>query len=196
MKTQQPSAHQYPPVASYIVGPDDLRYADLVRRGFNKQFAGKPDYVRLVGSSQQIVGAVQDTMRDQRRVVVRSGGHCLEGFVSEPAVRVVIDTSLITNISYNPDMNAFAVESGAILGEMYRKLHPGWRLNTLLAALKADLYWCDEPLPSRVRIATLLKHAGLTRHYQPYHDLIQMPRVPLISPHQEWQMDEASTLCG
>jgi transposase InsO family protein len=70
-----------------------------------------------------------------------------------------------------------------------RKLHPGWGPNTLLAALKTDPSWRDQPLPSRARIATLLKQAGLTRRYQPHHDLIQLPRVPLSSPHQEWQMD-------
>ncbi len=70
-----------------------------------------------------------------------------------------------------------------------RKHHPGWGPNTLLAALKTDSYWRDQPLPSRARIATLLKQAGLTRRYQPHHDLIQPPRVPLSSPHQEWQMD-------
>lgn len=75
-----------------------------------------------------------------------------------------------------------------------RKLHPGWGPATLLAALKTDAYWRDEPLPSRARIATLLKHAGLTRRYQPHHDLIQPPRVPLISPHQEWQMDAQGIL--
>jgi transposase len=70
-----------------------------------------------------------------------------------------------------------------------RHLHPGWGPTTLGIALKADERWRDQPLPSRARIATLLKHAGLTRRYQPHHDLIQPPRVPLISPHQEWQMD-------
>jgi hypothetical protein len=30
------------------IGPDDPRHAALVGRGFNKRFAGKPDYVRLV----------------------------------------------------------------------------------------------------------------------------------------------------
>jgi hypothetical protein len=29
------------------VAPRDPRYADLVPRGFNKRFAGKPDYVCL-----------------------------------------------------------------------------------------------------------------------------------------------------
>ncbi len=70
-----------------------------------------------------------------------------------------------------------------------RRLHPGWGPNTLLAALKTNTSWQDQPLPSRARIASLLKYAGLTRHYQPHHDLIQPPRVPLTNPHQEWQMD-------
>jgi transposase InsO family protein len=70
-----------------------------------------------------------------------------------------------------------------------RKLHPGWGPNTLLAALKADAHWRDLPLPSRARIATLLKQAGLTRRYQPHHELVQPPRSSLTNPHQEWQMD-------
>jgi transposase InsO family protein len=70
-----------------------------------------------------------------------------------------------------------------------RKLHPGWGPATLLVALKMDAYWCDRPLPSRAQIAKLLKQAGLTRRYQPHHDLIQPPRTQLTSPHQEWQMD-------
>src|SRR2546425_1278431 len=70
-----------------------------------------------------------------------------------------------------------------------RKLHPGWGPNTLLAALKTDAHWRDQPLPSRARIAALLKQAGLTRRYQPHHELIQPPRASLTNPHQEWQMD-------
>src|SRR6266567_6561587 len=127
MNTQHPSnSQQHPRAASDKVGPDDLRYADLVRRGVNKRFAGKPYYVRLGGSTEQVVNAVQDAVRDKLRVAVRIGGHCLEGFVSDPAVRVVIDTSLMTSISYDSDMNAFAVEAGATLSEVYRKLFLGW----------------------------------------------------------------------
>ena len=33
-----------PRVSPDKVEPGDPRYADLVRRGFNKRFAGKPDY--------------------------------------------------------------------------------------------------------------------------------------------------------
>jgi hypothetical protein len=122
----QAGSLQQPGVAPEKVGPNDPRYGDLVRRGFNKRFAGKPDYVRLVGSTEQVVDAVQDAVRDKLRVAVRSGGHCLEGFVSDPAVRVVIDTSLMTGVSYDPEMGAFAVEAGTTVGEAYRKLFLGW----------------------------------------------------------------------
>ena len=70
-----------------------------------------------------------------------------------------------------------------------RHLHPGWGPATLLAALKTNACWEDQPLPSRAQIARLLKQAGLTRRYQPHHDLPQPPRVSLNTPHQEWQMD-------
>jgi hypothetical protein len=127
-----------PRVGPDKVGPDDPRYAHLVRRGFNKRFAGKPDYVRLVGSTGQVVDAVQDAVREKLRVVVRSGGHCLEGFVADPAVRVLIDTSLMTGVDYDPEMAAFAVEAGATLGEAYRKLFLGWGV-TIPAGESPDL---------------------------------------------------------
>jgi aclacinomycin oxidase len=120
------------------IGPDDPRYGDLVRRGFNKRFAGRPDYVRLVGSTAQVVEAVQDAVREGARLAVRSGGHCLEGFVADPAVRVVIDTSLMTDVSYDPERGAFAVEAGATLGEAYRKLFLGWGV-TIPAGESPDL---------------------------------------------------------
>lgn len=70
-----------------------------------------------------------------------------------------------------------------------RQRHPGWGPATLLTALKTDPYWHDQPLPSRARIAALLKQAGLTRRYQLHHDLLQPPRASPSTPHQEWQMD-------
>jgi aclacinomycin oxidase len=107
------------------VGPDDPRYDDLVGRG-SRRFVGKPDYVRLVYSTQHVIDAVQDAVRERARVAVRSGGHCLEGFVADPAVRVVIDTSLMTAVYYDSDVGAFAIEPGVRLGEMYRRLFLGW----------------------------------------------------------------------
>jgi FAD/FMN-containing dehydrogenase len=100
--------------------------ADLVRRGFNKRFTGRPEYVHLVGSTEQVVDAVQAAVRSKLRLAVRSGGHCLEGFVADPAVQAVIDMSLMTGVYYDPDMAAFAVEAGATLGDAYRELFLGW----------------------------------------------------------------------
>ncbi|MGH7571399.1 MAG: FAD-binding oxidoreductase [Gemmatimonadota bacterium] len=108
------------------IGPDDPRYADLAGKRFNKRYTGKPDYIRLVGSSDQVADAVEEAVREKLRVVARSGGHCLEGFVADPAVQVVIDTSLMTGVYYDPEMGAFAVEAGTTVGEMYRKLFLGW----------------------------------------------------------------------
>jgi aclacinomycin oxidase len=113
-------------VAPDKIRPDDPRYAELARRGFNKRFIGRPAYIRLVGSTEQVVEAVQDAVRDRLRLSVRSGGHCLEGFVADPAVRVLIDTSLMTAVYDDPEMSAIAIEAGATLGEVYRKLFLGW----------------------------------------------------------------------
>jgi FAD/FMN-containing dehydrogenase len=121
-----PDARQAHRAPADPIGPDDPRYPDLVRRGFNKRFHGQPDYVHMVGTTEQAVAAVQQAVSHGLRVVARSGGHCLEGFVADPAVRVLIDLSLMTGVYYDPEMDAFAVEAGTTVGEMYRRLFLGW----------------------------------------------------------------------
>lgn len=108
------------------ITPNDIRYADLVAKRFNKRFAGKPEYICLPPSTEEVVEAVQAATDSNRRLVVRSGGHCLEGFVSDPSAQVLIDLSLMTAISYDTEKSAFAVEAGATVGEMYRRLFLGW----------------------------------------------------------------------
>jgi FAD/FMN-containing dehydrogenase len=108
------------------IGPNDPRFADRVRRGFNKRFTAKPDYVHLVTSKAEVIAALQDAVDDNLRVVVRSGGHCLEGFVADPAVRVIIDISLMTGVDYDADMGAFVVAAGTTVGELYRRLFLGF----------------------------------------------------------------------
>lgn len=102
------------------IAPHDIRYSDLAGKRFNKRFTGKPEYVCLPTSTQEVVEAVQQAVDSKRRPVVRSGGHCLEGFVSDPAVQVLIDVSLMTDICYDNERSAFAVEAGATVGETYR----------------------------------------------------------------------------
>jgi aclacinomycin oxidase len=57
---------------------------------------------------------------------VTSGGHCLEGFVSDPEVRVILDISPMKRIDYDAERRAVAVEAGATVGETFRTLFERW----------------------------------------------------------------------
>lgn len=108
------------------ITPNDIRYSDLAGKRFNKRFTGKPEYIRLPTCTKDVVEAVQEAVDSKRRLVVRSGGYCLEGFVADPAVQVLIDMSLMAEIYYDKEKSAFAVAAGATVGETYRRLFLGW----------------------------------------------------------------------
>jgi aclacinomycin oxidase len=108
------------------IGPDDPRYRAVVDKQFNKRFTASPDYVLLAHSADDIVSAVQDAVHERHRLVVTSGGHCLEGFVSDPDVRVILDVSAMKRVYYDRHMNAVAVEAGATVGETFRVLFDRW----------------------------------------------------------------------
>ncbi|MCP3822796.1 FAD-binding oxidoreductase [Streptomyces sp. A3M-1-3] len=107
------------------VGPSDARYQGLAS-GVNLRWVGTPDHVRVVGSTDQVVQAVQEAVDRGQRIAVRSGGHCYEDFVTHADVRVVIDMSGMTGVFYDRERQAFAVEPGALLGTVYRSLYKGW----------------------------------------------------------------------
>ncbi|MBA2684087.1 MAG: FAD-binding protein [Gemmatimonadaceae bacterium] len=98
----------------------------MVDKRFNKRFTAAPDYVRLVTTTDQVLSSVQDAVSEKRRPVVTSGGHCLEGFVSDAGVRVIIDVSPMKRIYFDPAMRAIAVEAGATVGETFRALYDSW----------------------------------------------------------------------
>jgi FAD/FMN-containing dehydrogenase len=111
---------------SIRIGPDDPRYHAVVDKRFNKRFKARPDYVRLVRSTDEVVSAVQEAMSEGRRLAVTSGGHCLEGFVSDPEVRVIVDVSPMKRVCYDAERRAVAVEAGATVGETFRALFETW----------------------------------------------------------------------
>jgi FAD/FMN-containing dehydrogenase len=111
---------------SIKIGPDDPRYRAVVEKRFNKRFRASPDYVRLASSTDQVVSAVEEAVREERRLVVTSGGHCLEGFVSDPEVRVILDVSPMKRVYYDAERGAVAVEAGATVGETFRALFDTW----------------------------------------------------------------------
>lgn len=111
---------------SIRIGPEDPQYRAVVDKRFNKRFIARPDYIRIVNSTDQVVSAVQEAVSEEKRLVVTSGGHCLEGFVSDPDVRVIIDVSPMKRIYYDADRKAIAVEAGATVGETFRALSDEW----------------------------------------------------------------------
>jgi aclacinomycin oxidase len=113
-------------IESINIGPDDARYHAVVDKRFNKRFRANPDYVRLVSSTDEVASAVDDAVQEERRLVVTSGGHCLEGFVSDPEVMVIIDVSPMKRVYYDGEMRAVAVEAGATVGETFRALFEKW----------------------------------------------------------------------
>lgn len=104
------------------VSPSDARYGDLVR-GKNQRWVARPDYVYLPTSSREVRIAVQDAVDSQKRLSVRSGGHCYEDFVYNSDVNVVIDLSEMTRVYFDRAMNAFAVEAGAELLDVYETIY-------------------------------------------------------------------------
>ena len=113
-------------IESIRIGPGDPRYLAVVDKRFNKRFRASPDYVRLVCSTDQVVSAVEEALMQGRRLAVTSGGHCLEGFVSDAGVRVIIDVSPMKRVYYDAERGAVAVEAGATVGETFRALFETW----------------------------------------------------------------------
>jgi aclacinomycin oxidase len=108
------------------IGPGDPRYQAVVEKRFNKRYRAAPDYVTLAASTGEVVAAVQDAVDEERRLVVTSGGHCLEGFVSDPEVKVILDVSPMKRIYYDAERRAIAIEAGATVGEAFRTLFDNW----------------------------------------------------------------------
>ncbi|MCW5253293.1 FAD-binding oxidoreductase [Streptomyces sp. SHP 1-2] len=113
------------PVVAAAVVPGDPRYGDL-RAGLNQRWTSSPDRIHLVSTTEQVVRIVAEAAASRRRVTVRSGGHCYEEFVYNADVEVVVDMSEMNAVYFDPDRNAFAVEPGATLGDVYDRLFRGW----------------------------------------------------------------------
>lgn len=111
---------------SLKIAPGDPRYFAVVDKRFNKRFAASPDYIRRVSSTEQVIAAVEDAVREGLRLAVTSGGHCLEGFVCDPEVRVIIDVSPMKRIYHDVERSAVAVEAGATVGETFKALFDNW----------------------------------------------------------------------
>ncbi|MEV6393602.1 BBE domain-containing protein [Streptomyces sp. NPDC051907] len=100
------------------VGPGDARY-EALRRGFNQRWIATPDYVTVVGSTDEVVAALNKFLAghgpvdELPRITVRSGGHCYENFVCGDDVSVILDLGQMDRAYLDQEMGAYCVEAGA-----------------------------------------------------------------------------------
>ncbi|MGF6845537.1 hypothetical protein QFZ51_000772 [Chitinophaga sp. W3I9] len=109
-----------------IITPADGAYDQWNDRGANLRWKGHPSGIIPVTTVDELKDALQYAVDNSKRVVVRGGGHCLENFVGDPAVEIVIDISNIKGIRYDEGMNAIEVMAGATLGEVFETLDREW----------------------------------------------------------------------
>ncbi|MEV6825016.1 FAD-binding protein [Amycolatopsis sp. NPDC051102] len=114
------------PVAAPPIRPGEPRYEDLARRRINARFDPRPAQFRVPTCTEQVVRAVQDAVRAGRRITVRSGGHGQENFVGEGNHGLVIDLVELNRVEFDPARQAFLIEPGARLMDVYQKLYFGW----------------------------------------------------------------------
>ncbi|MEK8172838.1 FAD-binding protein [Streptomyces sp. M19] len=103
----------------------DSRYPDLVS-GLNQRWVARPERIVLPRTTEQVVALVQDAVDQGKRISVRGGGHCFEDFVFHSDVQVVINMTLMNDVYFDQERQAFAVEGGATLLGVYEALYEGW----------------------------------------------------------------------
>ncbi|MFP5248123.1 MAG: FAD-binding oxidoreductase, partial [Thermoanaerobaculia bacterium] len=104
------------------VGKHDPRYETLVR-GFNLRWVGHPSHVQVCGDTEQVIAAVQDAVNHEKRITVRSGGHCYENFAVGNDGGVIADMSPMNHVYYDDDRRAYCIEAGCTLWNVYWNLY-------------------------------------------------------------------------
>ncbi len=100
----------------------DPRYQTLIR-GFNLRWVGKPSYIQICGDTRQVVSTVQEAVSADRRITVRSGGHCYENFSVGNEGGVIVDMAPMNRVYFDEEMKAFCVEAGCTLWNVYWNLY-------------------------------------------------------------------------
>ena len=111
-------------VPAVEVRPGELRYPALTR-GYNQRFSGTPAYVAVVTTPEQCLAAVREAVAAGRRITVRGGGHCYEGFVSDNPGGVILDLSGMRAVAQDPD-GGVALQSGCTNWDVYELLYKSY----------------------------------------------------------------------
>ncbi|PRY45217.1 FAD-binding oxidoreductase [Umezawaea tangerina] len=115
------------PFGPVTIPAGDPRYKSI-QQAHNTRYTGTPDYAKVVGTPKQVVDAVGEAVANNKRLAVRSGGHCMENFTATPDIKALIDLSQLDEVYYDEAKRAFAVEPGASIGKVAESLFKGWGL--------------------------------------------------------------------
>lgn len=124
--SQLPTAARDAVFGPVVVSEEDPRYGDLAVRHANARWTSCPARFCLVSSTEQVVDVVQAAVRAGDTLAVRSSGHCYEDLTCSGGEDVVLDMGEMNAVYYDSSRRAFAVEAGAQLLDVYRRLFMGW----------------------------------------------------------------------
>ena len=109
-----------------IVKPGDPTY-DASRRISNARFNYSPRYIYYCEGADDVRIALTRAKDEKLGVRIRSGGHQHEGMCSANNV-LMVDLSLINQISFSSDFTAARIGAGAKLGDIYKQMFANRRL--------------------------------------------------------------------
>jgi len=119
-----------------IAGNDNAPMYNTLKYGFNRRFQGDANWILVCRTAQDVVNAVQLCVQYGMRPTVGSGYHCYENFVQNNPTGMLIDVSMMDNISttkhLSTDGTLVTVEPGCYnwkialqLFKLFGKLLPG-----------------------------------------------------------------------
>ncbi len=104
------------------IGPDDPRYRAVVDKRFNMRFRARPDYVRLVRSTDEVVSAVQDAV-DERRRLERGAMAVEAGATVGETFRALFETwGVVVPLGEYPEIGMGGHVAGGAFGFLCRQL--------------------------------------------------------------------------
>jgi hypothetical protein len=111
---------------SYQVITSASEQFDDLQQGTNLRWKGEATRIAFPRTAAEVAEELRTVLRLGLKPSARSGGHCYEAFVANPAVESIIDLSAMDQVRWDPEMKAFEVGAGAQLGLVYQLLYKQW----------------------------------------------------------------------
>ncbi len=109
-------------IENTVITPDDPRYDALIK-GNNARFTAAPRAIHLCADDSGIVDALEAALNiDNRKITVRSGGHCYENFVCDNNGGILCDVSAMKQIQLEEN-GLYGIEAGCTIGDAYTQLY-------------------------------------------------------------------------